>query len=272
MPDSPGHEVPRAVPSAPTAPAAPAAPAAPTAARGGAPTGSGLARRLLAARAAAPSYPEVGATRGARLPEGYTHLRRRVHLGHGPEVLARAGRFVLGWGCQLGTGFAVHPYAPAEPGATVLLRLRLPGIRRPRLVIPCRVVWTVDEPDRIGFAYGTLPGHPERGEEAFVVSMDAAGEVWFEVSAFARLAAWYARLGRPVAVLCQYLAIERYLTSVVEAAAGTEPGPVPEPRPTLSREPEPEPEPASDAKPEPQPGPQPGPEPGPEPESLPEPG
>ncbi|MFF2655955.1 DUF1990 family protein [Kitasatospora sp. NPDC058032] len=180
---------------------------------------SALERRLLAARASAPSYREVGATRDARLPEGYAHLRRRVHLGHGPDVLDRAGRFVLGWGCQLGTGFAVYPHAPVETGATVLLRLTLPGTRWPRLVIPCRVVWTVDEPDRIGFAYGTLPGHPERGEEAFTVSMDAAGEVWFEVSAFARLASWYARLGRPVAALCQYLAIERYLSAVAEAAA-----------------------------------------------------
>ncbi|MFF2952496.1 DUF1990 family protein [Kitasatospora sp. NPDC057965] len=179
---------------------------------------SALARRLSAARAAAPSYPEVGATRNARLPEGYAHLRRRVHLGHGPDVLARAGRFVLGWGCQLGTGFAVYPHAPVETGATVLLRIALPGTRWPRLVIPCRVVWTVDEPDRIGFAYGTLPGHPERGEEAFTVSMDAAGEVWFEVSAFARIASWYARLGRPVAALCQYLAIERYLAAVAEAS------------------------------------------------------
>ncbi|MEK2489680.1 DUF1990 domain-containing protein [Kitasatospora purpeofusca] len=219
MPDSPGHEVPRPVPSVPS-------PVPPTPS---ARTGSALERRLNAARATEPDYREVGATADGRLPEGYTHLRRRVHLGHGPEVMARAGRFVLGWGCQLGTGFAVFPYAPAEPGATVLLRLRLPGSRWPRLVIPCRVVWTVDEPDRIGFAYGTLPGHPECGEEAFLVSMDAAGEVWFEVVAFARLAAWYARLGRPVAVLCQYLAIERYLASVLRAAADPGPGPGPGP-------------------------------------------
>ncbi|MFJ4792106.1 DUF1990 family protein [Kitasatospora purpeofusca] len=215
MPESPGHEVPRAVPAVPAVPS-PVAPVPPVRS---ARTGSALERRLSAARATEPDYREVGATADGRLPEGYKHLRRRVHLGHGPEVLARAGRFVLGWGCQLGTGFAVFPYAPAEPGATVLLRLRLPGSRWPRLVIPCRVVWTVDEPDRIGFAYGTLPGHPECGEEAFLVSMDAAGEVWFEVVAFARLTAWYARLGRPVAVLCQYLAIERYLASVVRAAA-----------------------------------------------------
>ncbi|MGW4895783.1 DUF1990 family protein [Kitasatospora sp. NPDC004240] len=177
--------------------------------------GTPLYRRLLAARATAPTYPEVGATRGGALPEGYAWLRRRVHLGRGPEVLERAGRYVLDWGAQLGTGFAVYPHAPAEPGATVLLRLGLPGLRRPRLVIPCRVVWRVDEPGRrIGFAYGTLPGHPECGEEAFLVSMDEDGEVWFEVSAFSRLDAWYARLGRPVSLLCQHLAIERYLTAV----------------------------------------------------------
>ncbi|MFF1869719.1 DUF1990 family protein [Kitasatospora herbaricolor] len=176
-----------------------------------------LRRRLRAARATAPSYPEVGATRQAALPPGYAHLRRRVHLGHGPEVLERAGRHVLGWGSQLGTGFAVYPPAPAEPGATVLIRLGLPGLRLPRLVIPCRVVWTVREPDRIGFAYGTLPGHPERGEESFVVSLDEHGEVWFEVTAFSRLSAWYARLGRPVALLLQHLAIERYLVAVAAA-------------------------------------------------------
>lgn len=179
-----------------------------------------LARRLRAARAARPTYAEVGASRDARLPDGYAHLRRRIHLGHGPEVLERAGRYVLGWGSQLGSGFAVHPYAPAEPGATVLLRLNLPGLRRPRLVAPCRVVWTVDEPGRrMGFAYGTLPGHPECGEEAFLVTLDEDGEVWFEVVAFSRLASWYARLGRPVAQLCQFLAIERYLAAVAAVAA-----------------------------------------------------
>ncbi len=127
---------------------------------------------------------------------------------------------MLGWGVQLGSGFAIHP-APGRmlPGDTVLLRLALPGLRLPRLVIPCRVVWTVEEPDRIGFAYGTLPGHPERGEESFVVSRDADGEVWFEITAFFRLAAWYARLGRPVALLLQHLAIERYLRVVARTAA-----------------------------------------------------
>ncbi|MFI9273239.1 DUF1990 family protein [Kitasatospora sp. NPDC052896] len=178
-----------------------------------------LCRRYLAACAAVLSYREVGATGLAALPSGYRWLRRRVHLGHGPVVLERAGAYVLGWGAQLGSGFALYP-PPARiaAGVTVLLRVGLPGLRLPRLVIPCRVVWTVEECDRVGFAYGTLPGHPECGEESFVVSMDAGGEVWFEVTAFSRLAAWYARLGRPVAVVLQHLAIERYLRVVARAA------------------------------------------------------
>ena len=148
-----------------------------------------LRRRYLAACATEPSYPEVGATRAAALPSGYSWLRRRIHLGRGPAVLNRAGAYVLGWGTQLGTGFAVYPpSAQTEAGATVLLRI-------------------------------ALPGHPECGEESFVVTMDAAGDVWFEVTAFSRLAAWYARLCRPVAALLQHLAIERYLRVVARAAA-----------------------------------------------------
>jgi uncharacterized protein (UPF0548 family) len=178
-----------------------------------------LHRRYLAACAAAPSYPETGATRSAALPPGYSWLRRRIHLGHGRAVLDRAGAYVLGWGAQLGSGFAVYPPpAPLAAGDTVLLRIGLPHLRLARLVIPCRVVWTVEESDRIGFAYGTLPGHPERGEESFLVSMDADGEVWFEVAAFSRFASWYARLGRPVSAVLQHLAIEQYLRVVARAA------------------------------------------------------
>lgn len=49
--------------------------------------------------------------------------------------------------------------------------LVLPGVGAGplRLRAPCRVVYTVTESRRRGFAYGTLPGHPECGEEAFVI-------------------------------------------------------------------------------------------------------
>ncbi|MFJ8307959.1 MULTISPECIES: DUF1990 family protein [unclassified Streptomyces] len=169
------------------------------------------------ARAAEPSYPEVGATGGRTLPAGYRVFRRRIPVGRGPEAFERAGAHVLAWGAQSGAGFGVFPRTPAVPGATALVLLRVPGLPWPRMIIPCRVVWTVRAADRIGFAYGTLPGHPECGEESFVVGRDADGLVWFEVAAFSRPAAWYARLGGPVTRLLQDLATRRYLRGVAAA-------------------------------------------------------
>ena len=42
---------------------------------------------------------------------------------------------------------------------------------------PVRVVSIIDEPDRKGFAYGTLDGHPLSGEESFVVERTPDGSV-----------------------------------------------------------------------------------------------
>ena len=67
-----------------------------------------------------------------------------------------------------------------------------------RIVAPTRVVYVIDEPDRRGFAYGTLPGHPESGEEVFIVERQA-GSTSVEVRAFSRPGRWFTRLGAPVA-------------------------------------------------------------------------
>jgi uncharacterized protein (UPF0548 family) len=177
-----------------------------------------LERSYRAAVAAEPTYPEVGATAGDRLPAGYHHVDDRIRLGDRPEVLARAGAAVLGWAAQRGAGLGVHPPdARTEPGSTALVLVRLPVLGTPVLIIPCRVVWRAETADRIGFGYGTLPGHPERGEEAFVVERDAAGTVWFRVRAFSRPDRWYTRLGGPAARLAQRAATRRYLRAVAAA-------------------------------------------------------
>ena len=77
--------------------------------------------------------------------------------------------------------------------------------------VPCRVVYVVDEPTRQGFAYGTLPGHPERGEEALVIDRNDDGSVSFSVTAFSRHATLLTRLGGPVGRLAQNFVTERYL-------------------------------------------------------------
>jgi uncharacterized protein (UPF0548 family) len=80
---------------------------------------------------------------------------------------------------------------------------------------PCRVVYVVEEENRRGFAYGTLPGHPESGEELFTVRYDPAdGTVYAEVIAFSRHATWWSRLGGPITAVAQRIITKRYLTAV----------------------------------------------------------
>lgn len=59
----------------------------------------------------------------------------------------------------------------------------------------CRVVKVAEEADRWGSPYGALPGHPEQGEEAFVVSLDLEGCVRFEIRAFCvpPVVSWHCR-------------------------------------------------------------------------------
>ena len=86
--------------------------------------------------------------------------------------------------------------------------------------MPCRVVWSVEEDRRAGFAYGTLPGHPEQGEEAFVVDWGADGAVWFTVRAVSRPAAWYMQAAGPLGRSGQRVFARRYVSALQGLAAG----------------------------------------------------
>jgi uncharacterized protein (UPF0548 family) len=57
----------------------------------------------------------------------------------------------------------------------------------------------MDEVDRFGFAYGTLPGHVECGEEIFMVERTGDGTVRYVIQAFSKPRFWMARLAYPVA-------------------------------------------------------------------------
>jgi uncharacterized protein (UPF0548 family) len=70
-------------------------------------------------------------------------------------------------------------------------------------VAPCRLVYVIDEPRQDGFAYGTLTGHPEQGEESFVITPTAAGDVRFDVTAFSRPSETLAKLASPAARVIQ---------------------------------------------------------------------
>jgi uncharacterized protein (UPF0548 family) len=156
------------------------------------------------------TYPEVGATLAPALPDGYHHVdvRRRVGDRIAFEQLAES---ILAWGLQRGAGLRV-PAEPVSEGSSVTLGL---GLFR----IPVHVVEVVEEPDRRGFSYGTLRGHPETGEEAFLAERDELG-TWVHVRAFSRPGAWWSRLGSPVASAMQRRYTERYLRAAQAAVDG----------------------------------------------------
>lgn len=162
------------------------------------------------------TYPEIGATRG-ELPAGYRHVRRQAVLGRGDEVFERAATALMSWQMQRGAGLRVRATGPvAHPGVVVALQM---GIGRLSLVAPCLVVYVVAEPDARGFGYGTLPGHPEAGEEAFTVSRRPDGEVVLDVVAFSRPATALTRLAGPVAAAVQDWATGRYVLALRRIAA-----------------------------------------------------
>ncbi len=88
------------------------------------------------------------------------------------------------------------------------------GTRSPVGGIPCRVVDIIDESQRQGFAYGTLPGHPEAGEERFVLEQLEDGRIRFTITAYSRPASRLARLGGPIGRAAQSFMTKRYLRSL----------------------------------------------------------
>lgn len=148
------------------------------------------------------TYAEVGASRQRSAPAGYNVLRHRVRLGGQHEIdFMAAADAVLTMAVHRAAGVRMKTSTPrAAPGTLVTAGI---GVGRLRIVAPCEVVWAVEEPDLAGFGYGTLAGHPERGEECFVVER-VGDDVYFEVFAFSRAAAWYTKMTSPIVVLLQH--------------------------------------------------------------------
>jgi len=109
----------------------------------------------------------------------------------------------------------IFPDSPVAEHRTFVLVVPLPMVGV--AVATARVVYLVDELDRSGFAYGTLPGHPEKGEESFVV-IRRDNRVTFEITAFSRPHHALARLGGPITRLVQLRATRRYIAALSYAS------------------------------------------------------
>ena len=162
------------------------------------------------------TYDEVASTaRPDELPEGYHQVRAARVLGTGDAAFAAAVDGVRRWQLHRRQGYRVAPDYPAvEVGTVVAVDVPLVALH---VIATCRIAWVVDEPDRFGFGYGTLPIHPESGEEAFVVERDphdAAGTVRLVIATFSRPRHPLVRLAGPVARRQQARATQGYLEAL----------------------------------------------------------
>lgn len=161
------------------------------------------------------TYSDVGMTAtGGPVPPGFHVLRVRAPLG--PDTYDRAAEALFGWGMHRATPFMRVPAGTphAAPGVRVPLRAG-------PLTMPCEVVWTVDERHRTGFAYGTLTGHPECGEESFVLERRPDRTTDLVIVAISRPSAWYTRALGPGGRLLQRAVAGRYAHSLRSAARTT---------------------------------------------------
>lgn len=72
-------------------------------------------------------------------------------------------------------------YPQMQPRQTVRLRRRFGPFR---MTMPVRIVYVIDEPNRKGFAFGTLTGHPVSGEVAFIVERHSDDSVHFILGSY----------------------------------------------------------------------------------------
>lgn len=162
------------------------------------------------------------------LPGGYRHVRERIRIDGGHAAYLRLCQGIFTWEIQRRAGLTVQADAPrARVGAHIVLGF---GYGPLRLPVPCEVVW-IQEPllnfegdpvpgQRAGFGYGTLPGHPEAGEEGFFAHFGEDSTVEFGIVAYSRPGSLIYQLGDPVARACQRYATRRYLQAARSLAAG----------------------------------------------------
>ena len=160
------------------------------------PSQSVIERFLRDSQEAALSYGPVGIARTS--PPGFDCDETITVLGRGAADFDRARAAVRAW-----TPFAfewvdVFPAAaPVAIGIDVAVLVRHAGFWS---LNGCRIVDVMNEPDRAGFAYGTLGDHAEQGEELFEVAIDSVSdEVTYRIRAVSRPRLLLARIGYPIA-------------------------------------------------------------------------
>lgn len=168
-------------------------------------------------------YAAVGATQAPDLmqypPERSLPAHESWRIGSGEARFRTAGDALLSWASLRGAGLTLkdvrpapgpmysgvsfdaegNPVAPSRSeteqrfdsdgtpyvvgGTTIVVEGRVKGYDAGGEL---RVIFSVEEPRRVGFALGTVSGSVVSGEESFMLEWHDNDEVWFTVRAFDR--------------------------------------------------------------------------------------
>lgn len=172
------------------------------------------------------TYGHVGSTLDASRRLGLpVRQEERRHIGSGQVGFEAAKAALRAWSPQRAVGASINPpRIRPDLGETVVLGL---GIGPVRLSVPTRVVAVVDESDRYGYAYGTLPGHPECGEELFLIERMSDDRVVCTIRVDAKVADEIRILTFLIKPM-QRIALRRYLSAVAGCVQeSARPGPHP---------------------------------------------
>lgn len=151
------------------------------------------------------SYAETGASKN-EIPANYPINHHRQKLGNGAQTFARAKQAIDRWTMyKLDWTRIYPPETLIDVGESVCVIVNHGFCWS---LNSCRIVYVLDESsaetERYGFAFGTLPGHSETGEERFTVEWNRADDsVFYELLSFAKPHHILAHLGFPFVTLFQ---------------------------------------------------------------------
>jgi uncharacterized protein (UPF0548 family) len=145
------------------------------------------------------SYEPVGIAQSP--PSGYDLDEIAATIGHGAACFSRAKDALAAWKhFDLGWVQLIQHTSSIEVGSIAAVLVGHLGFWS---LNGCRVVYALGDRrtgSRFGFAYGTLVGHAERGEELFEVSLEPESDnVIYRIRAVSRPSTLTVRVGYPIA-------------------------------------------------------------------------
>ncbi len=144
--------------------------------------------------------------------EGFVYDNNQICIGKGRAIFEKAKKNLCNWEHFPVEWAFIHPNTcRLEVGNVVAMSAKGFGFWWLNVA---RIVYTIDEPNRFGFAYGTLLHHVECGEELFELRIDEEEQVWYRIEAYSKPRYWMVRFAKPLARMLQKRFVKESLARV----------------------------------------------------------